>query len=243
MSSIPREGKTTREGILERIIQASSDETDTVLNCFCGCGTSIAVAQRLKRKWIGIDITQAAIVVIKERLRTRFQQKVKYSVIGEPTTVPDAEALAKQDPYQFQWWSLGLVGARPVEGKKGADKGIDGRLYFHDEPKVTKQIVLSVKAGSLHATHVRDLRGVIEREKAEIEVLISMEQPTQPMRSEAASAGFYQAPFGKRHPRMQLLTIADLLNGKGIDYPPEAARMDATFKQAPKAKATKAEND
>ncbi|MGB2604976.1 MAG: site-specific DNA-methyltransferase, partial [Candidatus Sulfotelmatobacter sp.] len=122
------------EGIMERIIRAGSDEGDTVLDSFCGCGTTIAVAQRLKRKWVGIDITQAAIVVIKERLKSRFDEKVEYDVIGEPTTVPDAEALAKQDPYQFQWWALGLVGARPTEGKKGADKGIDGRLYFHDEP-------------------------------------------------------------------------------------------------------------
>jgi hypothetical protein len=123
-----------------------------------------------------------------------------------------------------------------VEGKKGADKGIDGRLYFHDDPKITKQIVFSVKAGAMHATYVRDLRGVIEREKADIGVLISMEPPTQLMRSEAASAGFYQAPSGKRHPRMQLLTVAELLGGKGVDYPPEEARKNVTFKQGPKAK-------
>lgn len=223
------------EGILERIIRASSDEGDTVLDSFCGCGTTIAVAQRLKRKWVGIDITQAAIVVIKERFRSRFDEKVEYSVIGEPTTVPDAEALARQDPYQFQWWSLGLVGARPTDGKKGADKGIDGRLYFHDEPKSTKQIIFSVKAGAMHATYVRDLRGVIEREKADIGVLISMDQPTQLMRSEAASAGFYQAPSGKHHPRMQLLTVAELLAGKGVDYPPEEARRNVTFKPAQRA--------
>lgn len=224
------------EALLERIIKSSSNEGDLVLDPFCGCGTAIAVAQTLKRRWIGIDITHLAITLIKHRLRDAFGNKVEYSVVGEPVAVSDAEVLAKNDPYQFQWWALGLVGARPVEGKKGADKGIDGRLYFHDEPKITKQIVLSVKAGAMHATYVRDLRGVLEREKADIGVLISMEPPTQLMRSEAASAGFYQAPSGKRHPRMQLLNVAELLGGKGVDYPPEEARRNVTFKQGPKAK-------
>ncbi len=225
------------EGILERIIQASSDEGDLVLDPFCGCGTAMVVAERLKRHWIGIDITQAAIVVIKERLRTRFQGSAEYSVIGEPTTVPDAEALAKQDPYQFQWWALGLVGARPTEQKKGADRGIDGRHYFHDEPGgKTKQIVLSVKSGGVTVKDVRDLRGVLEREQAEIGVFITLEAPTKPMQAEAASAGFYKTPYGN-HPRLQILTIRELLEEKRrIDYPPEPSRADLTFKKAPKAR-------
>jgi Restriction endonuclease len=134
---------------------------------------------------------------------------------------------ARTDPYQSKWWALGLADARPVEQKKGADKGIDGRLYFHDEPKATKQIIFSVKAGSLHANYVRDLRGVIEREKAALGVLITMEQPTQPMRSEAASAGFYQALWGKAYPRLHLLTVADLLSGKTVEqdpFPSESGR-------------------
>ncbi|MBI4464512.1 MAG: restriction endonuclease [Acidobacteria bacterium] len=224
------------EALLERIIQASSNEGDVVLDPFCGCGTAIVVAERLKRQWKGIDITQAAIVVIKERLKNRFQGKVEYSVIGEPTTVPDAVALAQQDPYQFQWWALGLVGARPTEQKKGADRGIDGRLYFHDEPGgKTKQIVLSVKSGSVPPQHVRELRGVLEREQAEIAVLIALEEPTKPMQSEAAGAGFYKTPYGN-HPRLQILTVEELLQGRGIDYPPEQARVDATFRKAPKAR-------
>jgi hypothetical protein len=158
-------------------------------------------------------------------------------VIGEPVSVSDAENLATSDPYQFQWWALGLVGARPAEGKKGADKGIDGRIYFHDEAKggKTKQIVLSVKAGKLHAVYVRDLRGVIERENAEIGVLIAMEEPTPKMRAEVASAGFYDSPFGKKYARLQILTIEELLGGKDIDYPPMSHKVDKTFKQAPKA--------
>ena len=116
------------EALLERIIEASTKEGDVVMDLFCGCGTSISVAQRLKRKWIGIDITHLAIALMKHRLYDAFGKEVKYNVIGEPVSITDAEALAKSDPYQFQWWALGLVGARPVEQKKGADKGIDGRL-------------------------------------------------------------------------------------------------------------------
>jgi hypothetical protein len=135
------------------------------------------------------------------------------------------------------------VGARPTEQKKGADKGIDGRLYFHDDPKgKTKQIILSVKAGHVSVSHIRDLRGVLDRENAEIGALLSLELPTQPMRSEAASAGFYQAPSGKRHPKMQILTVGELLAGKGIDYPPEYARVDATFKKAPRVRPDPAKN-
>ena len=222
------------EALLERIVKASSNEGDVVLDPFCGCGTAVIVAERLKRQWIGIDITHLAITLIRHRLRDAFGGAVKY----EPVSLPDAEELAKNDPYQFQWWALGLVGARPVEQKKGSDKGIDGRLYFHDEPKSTKQIIFSVKAGHTNVAHVRDLRGVIEREKAEIGVLITLEKPTQAMRSETASAGFYQAPWGKQYPRLQLLTIADLLAGKAVEFP----RENVTFKKAPKARSREAEN-
>jgi hypothetical protein len=156
-------------------------------------------------------------------------------VIGEPVSVPDAEELAGHDPYQFQWWALGLVGARPVEGKKGADQGIDGRLYFHDEAKgKTKQVVISVKAGHTSVNHLRDLRGVLEREEAQIAVLITMQEPSKPMRSEAASAGFYPSQWGN-HPRLQILTIAELLDGKKIDMPP-IGQVNVTFKKAPRSK-------
>ena len=234
------------EALLERIITSCTNEGDVVLDPFCGCGTAIAAAQRLKRLWIGIDITHLAIALVRHRLRGAFGKSLKYSVIGEPVSLPDAETLAASEPFQFQCWALGLVGARPTEPRKGADRGIDGRLYFHDEgkPTTTKQIMLSVKAGHTGVSHVRDLRGVLDREKAQIGVLISLQEPTQPMRAEAASAGFYEAPswVGKRYPRIQLLTIAELLGSKGIDYPPEHARKDATYKEAPKAKDPRSQN-
>ena len=210
-----------------------------VLDPFCGCGTTIATAQKLDRRWIGIDITQLAISLIRYRLGDSFGKDCRFGVIGEPTSLPDATALAELDPYQFQWWALGLVRARPVEQKKGADQGIDGRLYFHDEGKggKTKQIIFSVKAGKVTVSHIRDLVGVISREKAQIGAFLSLEPPTSPMRREAASAGFYKSPWGK-HPRIQLLTIEDLLGGKSIDYPQAT---DVTFKKAQRVRSNPSE--
>jgi site-specific DNA-methyltransferase (adenine-specific) len=221
------------EALLERLINASSDKGDLVLDPFGGCGTAVIAAERLGRRWIGIDITHLAITLMKKRLFDTFGKDVKFTVVGEPTDVAGAEALAKQDPYQFQWWALGLVDARPAEGKKGADKGIDGRIYFHDEQGEgkTKQVILSVKAGHTNVAHVRDLNGVLTREGAEIGVLITLEEPTQPMRTEAADAGFYHSlGWNMDCPRIQLRTIAELLAGKGIEVPPQ----HVTFKQAPK---------
>ncbi len=230
------------EALLDRIIAASSNEGDTVLDPFCGCGTTIASAQRLNRRWIGIDITNLAIGLIRHRLRDTYGDDIAktYDVIGEPVSVADAETLAASDPYQFQWWALGLVGARPAEGKKGADQGIDGRIYFHEgDTGKTKQVILSVKAGKLHAPYVRDLRGVIDREKAEIGVLITFDEPTKAMRAEAASAGFYNSPWGQ-HPRLQIMTVGELLAGKRLDIPP-VRQTSVTYKRAPKAQPQAAE--
>jgi len=229
------------QALLERIVEAGSDAGGVVLDPFCGCGTAIAAAQKLDRRWIGIDITPLAVALIKARLHDTFGDKVVYEVIGEPISLPDAATLAAQDPFHFQCWALGLVGARPPDLKKGADRGIDGSLYFHDDPRAkTKQIVFSVKSGRVGVRDVRDLRGVIEREKAEIGVLITLQEATRAMRTEAASAGFYQSPWGS-HPRLQILTVAELLEGKKIDYPP-SAQVNVTFKRAPKLKTKPQEN-
>lgn len=229
------------EALLERVIRSSSNEGDTVLDPFCGCGTTVSVAHRLNRRWIGIDITHIAISLIKSRLLDAHGSDVTktYRVVGEPTTLHDARTLSQEkDRYQFQYWSLGLVGARPLQAdqKKGADKGIDGRLHFHDDAESgkTKQVVFSVKSGTLKPDDVRAISHVLEREKAEIGVLISMDDPTQKMRTDAASVGFYKSPWGSTHPRIQLLTVEELLNGKKVDMPPTLDLR--TFKKAPKAK-------
>jgi SAM-dependent methyltransferase len=238
------------EALLERIIKASSNEGEVVLDPFCGCGTAVAAAQKLHRQWIGIDITPLATALIKFRLHNAWGDKIKdeYAVKGEPVDVAGAQALANLDAYDFQCWACGLVNARPTQLKKGADKGIDGRVFFHDdiESAKVKTIILSVKSGQLHAPYVRDLRGVIEREKAEIGVLISMDEPTKQMRAEAASAGFYESTWGvggatTRHPRLQIITVGELLAGKKIDAPP--SRDIRSFKKAPKAKAQPKKTD
>lgn len=228
------------EALLERIVAASSNKGDLVLDPFCGCGTTVQVAQRLGRRWIGIDITHLAVGLIRKRLSDAFGAEVRktYEVIGEPTDLEGARDLAAHpDKYQFQSWALGLVGARPKELKKGADRGIDGRLYFHDEPGGrTKQILLEVKSGKVDVAQVRSLRGAVEREKAEIGVFVCFEEPTKPMTREAAEAGFYDAPDGSRYPKMQILTIQDLLDGRQPDYPRFARSV--TFKEAPRARAS-----
>ncbi len=197
------------EALLERIIKASSNEGDVVLDPFCGCGTAIAVAQKLNRQWIGIDITHLAISLMKNRLRDTFGESIKdeYRVIGEPVDLAGAQELAKTDPYQFQWWALGLVGARPVEQKKGADKGIDGRLFFHDDNSGrTRQVIFSVKAGQVHSSHIIELRGVLDRERAEMGALLTMEEPTRNMLREASAADLYESKdLGKSFPKIQIL--------------------------------------
>lgn len=225
------------EALLERVIEASSNPGDVVLDPFCGCGTAIVAAQKLGRRWIGIDITHLAIGLMKNRLADTFEDRVAYRVIGEPVDLRGAEALAAQDKYQFQWWALGLVGARPMEEKKGADKGIDGRIYFQDDAtRETKQVILSVKGGNLRADDIRALGHVVTRENAHMGVLLTTQDPTQPMRTDAAAGGFYQSPTYGRFPRLQILTVKELLDGKRIDMPP-LRQTSVTFRRAPKAKA------
>jgi DNA modification methylase len=210
--------------LLKRIIELSTDPGDVVLDPFCGCGTSIDAAQDLDRGWVGIDITHLAIGLIKHRLTGRYTPEIAstYRVVGEPTTVDGAAQLARDDPFQFQAWALGLVGARIAgSDKRGGDKGIDGRLYFHDSPGgETRQVIFSVKAGEhLVPAFVQQLHGVVEANKAEIGVLITFAEPTAGMRSEAANAGSYTSPLGGRFPRLQIRTVGQLLAGEGVDYP------------------------
>jgi len=228
------------DALLERIIEVCTDEGHVVLDPFCGCGTTVITAQKLKRNWIGIDITHLAITLIKHRLADSFAQKVGYKVIGEPVDLNGAMELAKSDKYQFQWWALGLVDARPIEQKKGADKGIDGRLFFHDdESGKTRQIIFSVKGGAVNVAHVRDLNGVLKREGAEMGVIISARKPTSAMRKEASAADVYRSEaFGKNYPKVQILTVEDLLNGKKIDMPYHVSK---TFKKTEKVETTEEE--
>lgn len=223
------------EALLERIIAASSNEGDLVLDPFCGCGTAIAAAHNLRRRWIGIDVTQAAIVVIKQQRLSKIKAST-YEIIGEPESVPDAAALADQDPYQFQWWAVGLLDAHPIERKKGKDRGVDGRIDFHDDQRDTKHVIISVKGGQrVKPEYLRDLRGVMQREQGQIGVLVLRNKPTRDMRQEAASGGFYYSPWmDKKYPRLQILTIADLIAGERIEMPPPEVSANVTFRKGPK---------
>ena len=211
------------EALLERIIKASSNEGDVVLDTFCGCGTAIAVAQRLNRRWIGVDITHLAIALLKYRLDDAFGDDVKYEVIGEPKDSESAKALAIQDRYQFQWWALSLIRARPYQGKKkGADEGVDGMIYYQDvdpdNPKktLTQKIVVQVKSGKVSVRDIRELKSVVETQDAVIGVFITLNPPTQPMVKEAATAGRFQwlHVTHTTYPKIQIRTIEELLAGQ-----------------------------
>ncbi len=230
-------------GLLSRIIAASTREGDTVLDPFCGCGTTIAAAQGLGRRWIGIDVTHLAISLIRNRLHDAYGDGIQYTVVGEPADVGGAEALARQDRYQFQWWALGKIRARPFaeERKKGADSGIDGKLFFREKERgPVKSIVIQVKSGGLKLSEVRDFAHVIERERAQIGVLLALDEPTRDMKTEAAGMGFYKPEYrlsqDDKFERYQILTIRELFEGKQPAYPPFR---NVTFKPAPTAPAPK----
>ena len=244
--------------LLERIIQASSNEGDVVLDPFCGCGTAVDAAQKLGRRWIGIDITHLAIALIEKRMkdrypylnRTKIEKEVAtasgvaepfpdymqiFEVIGTPEDLDGARDLFRRDPYQFQWWACSLVNAQPYQGKKkGADGGIDGLIFFQDDNGAAKKIVVSVKGGdNVNVAMVRDLAHVVAREKAEIGLFVTLAEPTRPMSTEAVKEGFYASPTtGAEFPRIQILTIAGLLNGTESARYPDLAKGGHTFKKA-----------
>ncbi len=219
--------------LLERIITASSNEGDVVLDPFCGCGTAVHAAHKLKRKWIGIDITHLAISLIEKRLKDAFGATCKFDVHGTPSDLEAARNLAERDKYQFQWWAVSLVEAQPFQGKKkGADTGIDGLKFFYDlTDEEARKIVVSVKGGKLKADDIRALNHVREREQADIALLISLNEPTPKMKSDAASAGFYTASNGKKYACVQLLSIDGLLTGQQRAEHPDHVK-NVNFKKA-----------
>jgi site-specific DNA-methyltransferase (adenine-specific) len=212
--------------LLERIIAAASDPGDIVLDPFCGCGTTIDAAQKLGRRWIGIDITFLAIDLIENRLRGVYGDGIKasYVVHGIPHDRAGAEALMRDNPFDFERWAVALVDGEPHERhKQVADKGIDGVIRFpldHEYRKVGKSLV-SVKGGAqVNPGMVRDLVGTVDQQKAEMGVFISMREPTAGMQEVAQRSGIYEWPItGRRYPRIQILTVDDLLAGKRADMP------------------------
>lgn len=207
--------------LLERIIAASTNEGDVVLDPFCGCGTAVHAAQKLGRQWIGIDVTHLAISLIEKRMKDAFPG-VAFTVEGRPGDLAAALDLAERDKYQFQWWAVSLVDAVPFGGKKkGADGGIDGIIYFKPDGRVTEKAIVSVKGGkNVDVKMIRDLHSAMEREKAPFGVFLCAAMPTGPMEREAAAVGVWTNEYtGRSHPRLQILTLAELFQGKRPDIP------------------------
>jgi len=247
--------------LLERIITASSNPGDVVLDPFCGCGTTIHAAQKLGRQWIGIDITYLAINLIKRRLKDAFGEEIEFEEKGQPTDFASAKRLAELDKFQFQHWALSLIGARPLkEGEgKGADRGVDGLLYFYEterkdipgrvmeeplpksEPVHREKIIVQVKGGGVNRGDVATLLGDVENQKAAGGVLITLQKPSKQMHTEAADAGRYTSKLwhDKDYPRIQILTVEGLLNGtERVDAPPQINPFAMAAREATREKQT-----
>jgi site-specific DNA-methyltransferase (adenine-specific) len=245
--------------LLERIIGASSNEGDVVLDPFCGCGTAVHAAEKLKRRWIGIDITHLSIGLIEKRMREAFPYLVKtvhgstssprtgtvvartvnaFEVIGTPQDFAAASDLAERDKHQFQSWACMLVGAQLYKGgKKGADGGIDGLLWIEVGKGKTEKVIVQVKGGTnVTRANIATLKGDVDREKAAIGLFITLEPPSQPMKTEAAAAGMYESPHHGAFPKIQILTIEGLLNSKERPLFPDLSRGEQTFKKAKREK-------
>ena len=212
--------------LLERIIEASSNKGDVVLDPFCGCGTTIHAAQKLGRRWIGIDVTYLAINLIKRRLKDAFGGEVQYVERGQPTDFGSANRLAKMDKWQFQQWALSLIDARPrIEGEgKGADRGVDGMLYFYESKEKRERILVQVKGGTVHRNDVATLIGDMNNQKFVGGILLTLEKPTKAMRTEAADAGRYKSALwhDKDYPKIQLLSVEGLLTKtERVEAPPQ----------------------
>ncbi len=211
------------EALLERIIKASSNEGDTVLDAYCGCGTTVAVAQKLNRRWIGIDITYQSISLILKRLEDTHSSTVLNDVIisGVPRDINSAEALAnrKDDRLrkEFEKWAVLTYSKNraAINQKKGADQGVDGRAFFPVTDKEFGSIIFQVKSGKVDARDIRDLAGTMSREKADLGIFITLKSPTQPMIKESKSAGLYQYKlFDRDIPKIQIVTVEDILENK-----------------------------
>lgn len=233
-------------GLLERIVKTSSKDGDVILDPFCGCGTTIDAVEKINaethsnRKWIGIDITHLAINLIKRRIADKYHKlpNVDFEVIGEPKDLKGAEDLAQNDRYQFEWWALSLVDARPInDKKKGSDRGIDGIIYLLDpNSQTTKTVLVQVKSGHVKSGDIRDFKGTLEREKAKFGIFITLEEPTKDMKEEAITYGFEESPLDHEQiQKIQILTIKELLEG----VRPKVLFVNISYKKAEKNKEKK----
>jgi site-specific DNA-methyltransferase (adenine-specific) len=205
--------------LLERIIQASSNPGDVVIDPFCGCGTAVVAAEKLGRQWIGIDITHLAISLIKKRLYDHFP-KVEFKTVGEPESLEAARELAAQSKFQFEAWAVSLLGGQPYKSRGGGDTGVDGLLYFKDYKGKFHKIIIEVKGGGYQPKDLKSLHSVMEQQEAPLGILIALNPPTAGMLAYAASLGKWKMPSGvKEYPILQIYTIQDYYDGKRPELP------------------------
>lgn len=224
--------------LLERILAASSNPGDLVLDPFCGCGTTIDAAQKLGRRWVGIDITYLAIDLIEKRLEATYGEDITstYTVHGVPTEPSSAQALFDKNPFDFERWAVSLVDGTPNERQVG-DRGKDGIIRFWKADKETGEVIVSVKGGrQLNPAMVRDLAGTVAHDDAELGVLILLHEPTKGMRDAANQTGSWLHELtGQTYPLVQVVTVAELLAGRGPKMPqailPYVKAKPATGKQ------------
>ena len=232
--------------LLERIVSASSNPGDIVLDPFCGCGTAIAASEKLDREWLGIDVTHLSVALVESRLKAEFGLEAgrDFHLEGTPKSLGAAQFLFDQYPFQFQFWAVGLIGAQPYgatgdnkKGKRGGDTGIDGMLYFRTPGgEMLEKGIVSVKGGaSLNPSMVRDLAHVVGREKAALGVFISLHDVTSGMKHEAARAGVYEYG-GRVFPKLQIVTVADLLAGRRPELPVGAVNVSLAVRPVKSAK-------
>lgn len=257
-NDIPRIGNTSAErlgyptqkpeALLERIIGASSHEGDVVLDAFCGCGTTVAVAEGMKRRWIGMDITYQSISLVLRRLERKFDNTVLNSITvsGVPKDMASAIALAnKKDDRlrkEFEKWAvLTYTNNRAIiSEKKGADQGIDGTGYFKTGKDEIAKIVFQVKSGGVERGDIAKLRGDMDREQAPLAILITLVKPTNPMVKEAKAAGqYHHESMGRNYDKIQIVTVQEIVEeGKRLEIPMslevlKAAKRDVEDKQQP----------
>ncbi|MFC2066599.1 DNA methyltransferase [Chloroflexota bacterium] len=217
------------ESLLKRIITACSNEDDSILDAYCGCGTTVAVAAALKRKWIGIDITYQSIALILRRLEGQYGKELinNIKLDGIPRDMASAIALAnKKDDRvrkEFEKWALltYTTNRAVINQKKGADSGIDGVAYFRTNSADNAKIILQVKSGGVKRSDIATLRGDMQRESAAMAVFITLEPPTAPMIGEAKSAGvYYHDLMDRNYDAIQIVTVEDIIeHGKVLDIP------------------------
>ncbi|WAB09831.1 DNA methyltransferase [Streptomyces phage TagePhighter] len=208
--------------LLERIIELATKKGDLVLDPFCGCGTTVDAAQKLDRRWIGIDVTTLAVDLIDARLRHTYGEEIRetYEILGIPRDISGAQALFRRSPFEFERWCVMMLDGQPNEKQVG-DRGIDGVIRFPIDGKGgSDRVLVSVKGGATNPGHVRDLVGTVESQRAAMGVFVCMNEPTKGMVDAANHSGAYNHPAnGQRYPKVQIISVNDLVNGKRPNMP------------------------